>query len=109
MDNTALIVIIVLALAAIAVAAWVFMQKRRTEQLCEQFGPEYERAMDEYKDRNRAESVLEEREKRVEALNIHPLSPEECERFTQAWRSVQSRSWMSRLRLSRTPTGSSMK
>src|SRR5437660_1634748 len=91
MNNTALIVIIVLALVAIAVVAWVYMQKRRSEQLREQFGPEYKRAVDQYKDRRRAEAELSEREKRVEALHIRPLSAEERGRFAEAWKSVQSR------------------
>ena len=91
MNNTALIVIIVLALDAIAVVAWVYMQKRRSEQLREQFGPEYKRAVDQYKDRRRAEAELSEREKRVEALHIRPLSAEERGRFAEAWKSVQSR------------------
>ena len=38
-----------------------------------------------------AEAKLEEREKRVEKLNIRDLDPIEHERFAKQWESVQSR------------------
>ena len=39
----------------------------------------------------KAESKLEDREKRVEKLNIRDLDPLEHERFSKRWESVQSR------------------
>jgi len=86
-----LIVLAVVALVAIAAAAWFFMQKRRTEQLREGFGPEYERAVRETGDRTKAERELEARRERVEALRIRPLSAEQQQRFAGAWRQTQAR------------------
>jgi hypothetical protein len=39
----------------------------------------------------KAEAKLEDREKRVEKLNLRDLDPMERERFTKQWESVQSR------------------
>ena len=76
---------------AVAAAAWFFLQKRRSKQLREGFGPEYDHAVREHGDRRRAESDLQERQKRVERLHIRDLSPEERARFADAWRSTQAR------------------
>jgi len=92
MDQTILIVlvVVVVALAVVAVGVWVYMQKRRTEQVRERFGPEYDRAMTEHGDQRGAQAELEARQKRVEHLDIRPLSPSDRERFAAAWRAAQA-------------------
>jgi len=40
--------------------------------------------------RTKAESELKTREKRVEKLNIVPLTPPEAARFDQAWKALQA-------------------
>lgn len=93
MDNSQIIILVVavIAVLAIAAAAWMYMQKRRTERLRSTFGPEYERVVETEGDRRRAESNLEERQKRVEKLDIRPLSNEDRQRFSQAWTREQAR------------------
>jgi hypothetical protein len=86
-----LVVLVAIAVLAVLVAIWLFMQKRRTEHLQRGFGPEYERTVHETGDRNRAESELHEREKRVEKLRIRPLSSEEQSRFAAQWEQTQAR------------------
>ena len=81
----------VLVLALIALAAWVFYQKKQSHRLQEQFGPEYGRTVDELGSRTKAESELKAREKRVERFTIVPLSPSEAARFSQAWAALQGR------------------
>jgi len=81
----------VLVLALIALAAWVFYQKKQSHRLQEQFGPEYGRTVDELGSRTKAESELKAREKRVERFNLVPLSPFEAARFSQAWEALQGR------------------
>lgn len=81
----------VLVLALIALAAWVFYQKKQSHRLQEQFGPEYGRTVDELGSRTKAESELKAREKRVERFTIVPLSPSEAARFSQAWADLQGR------------------
>jgi hypothetical protein len=93
MDTMTAVVIalVVLLVAAIGVAAWLFRQNRRTQQLREDFGPEYGRAVRTYGDRGRAEAELQSRKERVEQLHLRRLSPEDQGRFAEAWRSVQAR------------------
>jgi hypothetical protein len=85
------IVLAVIALVAVAAAAWLFYRNRRTQKLREGFGSEYDRAVLESGSRGRAERELAARRQRVEALHIRPLSSEECGRFEDAWRTIQAR------------------
>jgi hypothetical protein len=93
MDNSQIIIlaVAVVAIIAIAAAVWMYMQKKRTEELRSRFGPEYERAVETGGDRRKAEATLEERRKRVEKLDIHPLANEDRQRFQQAWTREQAR------------------
>lgn len=90
MDNPLVIVLIVALLAAIGVAAWLFMQKKRTDQLQQRFGPEYDRAVAEHRDQKSAERELEHRAERVEHLQLRPLAPAERVQFVMRWQSVQA-------------------
>jgi hypothetical protein len=84
------VVLVIVLLVVIGAVAWIVMQRRRSEDLRERFGPEYQRAVDELGDPRRAESELAAREKRVEKFDIRPLTAQEHDRFTQAWHSTQS-------------------
>ena len=81
------IVVVIVAL----VAAWFMRQRRQSQQLHERFGPEYDRAVSQYHSQDRAEAALQERQKRVEAMTIRSLTPEDRTRFAQAWRATQAR------------------
>lgn len=83
-------IVIAVAVVVVLILAFVFLRKRRTENLRKRFGPEYERTVHEIGPR-RAESKLREREKRVEAFPIRPLSVSERQHFLAEWRAVQSR------------------
>jgi FtsZ-interacting cell division protein ZipA len=87
----AVVIAAIVIIAVIAVAAWMIAQRRRSEALRKRFGPEYERAIEEHGDRRQAESELEARQKHVERLYIRPLSAEERDRFSAAWRTTQAR------------------
>lgn len=91
MDNTTLAIVVVIVVALLAVGAYLFMRKQRSEKLRSRFGPEYDHAVQETGDKARAEATLEQRQKRVERLNIRPLSGEDTTRFTDAWTKVQTR------------------
>jgi len=84
---------LVLAIAVIVIVAvlWLAMSRRRSQQLRDRFGPEYEHAVRTEKNVRRAEATLEARAKRVDALHIRPLSPEDSTRFDATWRGVQAR------------------
>jgi len=49
------IVLVIALLAAIGVAAWLYLQKRRSDGLRTSFGSEYDRAREEHPDRRSAE------------------------------------------------------
>jgi hypothetical protein len=90
MENMTTVVLVVLLLAALGLAAWAFTQKRRTEELRDRFGPEYERAVHTTGDTRQAQAELEARQKRVEALNIRTLDPDERQRFADRWQATQA-------------------
>lgn len=90
MDQRTMIVIAVVVVVALLAIAWAVMRKRRSDALRDRFGPEYERTVREHGP-GRAETVLAEREKRVEKFRIRELAVDERERFITEWRIVQSR------------------
>jgi len=89
--STVTVILLVVAILAIAGAAFLYFQRRRTQHLRGHFGPEYDHAIHEFGDRRTAESELERREKRVHRYAIRELPREERERFTEAWRADQAR------------------
>ena len=90
MDNRVLIAIAVVVVVAVFAIVWMVARRRRTESLRQRFGPEYERTVREHGP-GRGETVLAEREKRVERFRIRELAVDERERFITEWRVVQSR------------------
>lgn len=86
----AMILLIVVALLAIGAAVWMFIQKKRTQDLRSKFGPEYDKAIGTHGDRSHAESDLEKREKRVAKFNIRSLREEERVKYAEDWRVEQS-------------------
>ena len=91
MNNQLMLVLIIGAAVIVGVALWFAVRRRRTEQLRSRFGPEYERTVREARTVSEGEAALRERQTRVERLHIRPLSPENAERFAQAWRDVQAK------------------
>ena len=90
MNTTALIIVAVI-IVLVAIALFFFWQRRRTQNLQEQFGPEYKRAVDQYGDQRKAEAELAAREKRVSKLEIRVLAPADQSRFAEAWKKTQAR------------------
>ena len=83
------IVVVVLVVFG-AILAWYFSSRQRSQRLREQFGPEYDRILTEAEDQHKAEAELEAREERVKSYDIHPLTPEQHDRYAKAWRSTQA-------------------
>ena len=80
----------ILIIILIGVALYVQRRKQRTAALRQRFGSEYERTVREHGSVNKAQAKLEDREARVERLNIRALGATERERFVADWQSVQS-------------------
>jgi hypothetical protein len=91
MSQTGWIIVAVVVIAAIIVAALIWSRRRRSDHLRDKFGREYDRAVEEKGGRAKAEAELAEREKRVEKLNIRPLSTSERREFIDRWTEVQAR------------------
>ncbi len=84
------LILIGVVVVVLVVLAVVIVRRQRTAALRRHFGPEYDRAVRE-QGAARAETVLLERQKRVEKLQLRELSADERERFITEWRTVQSR------------------
>jgi FtsZ-interacting cell division protein ZipA len=89
--NTTAFVILAIVIVAIAVGAFFYLRRRRSETLRKQFGPEYKHAVDQYGDQRKAEAELAEREKRVRKLDIRGLTADEQNRFSGNWKKAQAR------------------
>jgi hypothetical protein len=89
--STVTVILIIVAAAAIAFGLFMYIQKERTKRLRSKFGPEYDRVVDSYGDRSKAEEDLVHRQKRVEKLHLRDLTPADADRFADAWRAEQAR------------------
>ena len=87
---TVLTIVLMVAILVIAGLAWKLFQRQRSKKLRSQFGPEYDRTIAQYGEPAKAERDLEARQKRMQKVNIHSLTPVERERFTDRWQIVQS-------------------
>ena len=84
---------VVIALAAVVVLAivvWRALARKRTGQLQEQFGPEYDRTVGTAESKREAEAELQAREQRRRELEIRPLPSAARYRYLEAWQGVQS-------------------
>ncbi|HEX3908592.1 MAG TPA: hypothetical protein VHW92_11745 [Mycobacteriales bacterium] len=92
MSGTIVLVIVIVAvvvLAAIAIAA--ARSAKRRSALKQQFGPEYDRTVQDNDSRRKGERDLQARTERREQLDIRPLSADAAERYRSEWRMVQER------------------
>jgi FtsZ-interacting cell division protein ZipA len=88
MTPTAWIIAAVVIVALLAVGATMWSRRRRSAELRDRFGREYDRTVDAAGDRSKAEADLAERQKRVEKLQIRALDPNERREFAERWTEV---------------------
>ena len=91
MDTRILVPVVIAVVVMVVVAALLVMRKRKSDQLKQRFGPEYDRAVQQHGDARHAEAVLSQREKRVDKFSIHLLPGGDRERYAQEWAVVQRR------------------
>ena len=94
MSTTAIVILIVAVVVVAAIIAfvmWSAARKRRTAELKDRFGPEYDRTVERADDTRAAEADLEARRERREQLDIRPLAPASRDRYLAGWREVQAR------------------
>ncbi len=82
-----LIIVIVVLLAVVGVLA---MRQKRSAQLREGFGPEYDRVVEERGDQGSAEAELRERQQRRSKYDIRPLGATARDRYSERWRATQA-------------------
>jgi len=91
MDQRTEVVFITIAIALlVGIMTWLFFRYRRSKELRERFGPEYDRVVRKEGNVKKGEGVLEFREKKREALHIHPLSSASRQEFGDRWNAVQA-------------------
>jgi hypothetical protein len=93
MTTTAEWLIVALALllaVVIGLLAFRASRQRRHERLRQRFGPEYEHALEEYGNPERAERELAARAQRVHRFHVRELDEADREHFSDSWRRVQA-------------------
>ena len=91
LDTNTTIIIVVVVILAIVILGLALSRRRRTDRLRQRFGPEYDQVVRTTGDRQKAEADLMSRERRRDALDIKPLTPEQRDRYSAAWKSAQAR------------------
>jgi hypothetical protein len=87
-----IIIGVVLALVIVgAILAPTFTRRNRSAKLQDRYGPEYDHTVQALGDERKAQKELVERQKHVEALDIHSLSATQRERYLADWAAVQSK------------------
>ena len=85
------IVIAVAALIVLGVVLWQMQTRKRTAELQDRFGPEYDRVASDADSRREAEAELAARADRRDELEIRDLPDESRTRYVDSWQKVQSR------------------
>ncbi|HLA07857.1 MAG TPA: hypothetical protein VJ022_10465 [Anaerolineales bacterium] len=91
MNTTNIIIAVVVLVIIGAILGPIFARRKRSERLHKQFGSEYDHTVQALGGEKKAHTELEERQKHVESLDIHPLSVTERDRYASDWAAVQSK------------------
>jgi hypothetical protein len=87
--STGIIVVIVVAVIVAGAVVFGVMAVSRRRRLRQRFGPEYDRLVGERDSRREAEAELTERERRVQGLDIQPLTDVTRASYAGRWTSIQ--------------------
>ena len=87
--STVTIAVIVAAAVVVAVVVVGVTAVRRRRRLQQRFGPEYDRLADERESKLKAESELAGRERRVDDLDIQPLTETARAGYALQWAGIQ--------------------
>src|SRR6266850_1697609 len=103
MDNQLMLIIVVAILVIIcaAVGAWVYMKSIRSRRLKAKFGPEYDQTVERLRNRELADTELQDRERRVKRFDIVPLSMQDASQYRERWRRCRPILWMLQKKLSK--------
>ncbi|WP_205693795.1 hypothetical protein [Croceicoccus ponticola] len=85
-----LIWVLIAVFVIAAVLVWYLAARRRTANLRDKFGDEYDRTVETVGHAGKAEAALEERERRVASLDIRPLSATQRDEYSSEWHDVKA-------------------
>jgi hypothetical protein len=80
------VVVVVIVIGAVIFGGMPLLRRRRLQQ---RFGPEYGRLVAERDSKRQAEAELTERERRVQDLDIQPLTDAAWSGYVEQWASIQ--------------------
>jgi hypothetical protein len=89
-ETEILYVVGAIVVAILLVATLLFLRNRKTTRLRAQFGPEYDRAV-EQSGRGKAESGMREAEKRVDKLTLRTPTATERDFYLASWAKTQAK------------------
>jgi hypothetical protein len=90
MSTLVVVIIVIVVVVVVGLIALLVRREQQRRHLRENFGPEYERTLQDQESPRAADRELAAREKRHAALDIKPLSSESQRRFTERWALVQA-------------------
>ncbi|HSZ61473.1 MAG TPA: hypothetical protein VK828_06730 [Terriglobales bacterium] len=89
-NHVVILIAVIAAVIVIAVLSFFLARKRRSAQLRQRFGPEYDRVLKKEGEVRRAEGVLEMRARHREKFELRPLTAAARADFSGRWRAAQS-------------------
>jgi hypothetical protein len=87
--SAGIIVVIIVAIVVVAALVIGMMAAARRRRLQQRFGPEYDRVVGESDSKRQAEAELTERERRVQDLDIRPLTESARAGYAREWATLQ--------------------
>ncbi|MDL5160379.1 hypothetical protein [Actinomycetospora termitidis] len=87
--TTVIVIIVVVVVLALVGGGLALARKKRSDQLQQEFGPEYDRVLEGSGSKGEAEKELAERRKRHQQLDLKPIDPQTRERFRGDWKRIQ--------------------
>jgi len=92
MNTTYLIIAVVLVLVILGlILGAIFSRRQRSKRYSAKFGSEYDRQVKRAGNEKKAQTEMDERQKHVDSLNVHPLSDSEREGYLAKWKAVQTK------------------
>jgi len=91
MDTVVVVVIVIVVVVAVVGVVALFSRRRRSDQLRQRFGPEYERTVEESDGRRAPERELRERERRRSEFEVAPVPEQDADRYREEWADIQHR------------------
>lgn len=91
MTTATAVIIVIVAVLVVLTVGFALYRKERSRKLRAHFGPEYDRTLRQYGSETKAEEALASRQKRMEKIQIRPLTNHQRDQFADQWHGIQSR------------------